>query len=82
MLTSNLWVEMGLVNGAMGTVIGICYHDGESPPNLPKYGLTLTVVPDCQTELFPSLHFAAPGLHLVVLVHVYNSLSAITIHHP
>jgi len=26
---------MGLVNGAMGTVQSICYHEGGSPPNLP-----------------------------------------------
>ena len=35
MLTSNLWVDMGLVNGAMGTVMAVCYRSGESPPNLP-----------------------------------------------
>lgn len=35
MLSSNLWVEMGLVNGAMGTVQAICYHDGSTPPDLP-----------------------------------------------
>jgi ATP-dependent DNA helicase PIF1 len=35
MLTSNLWVDMGLVNGAMGTIVAICYRNGESPPNLP-----------------------------------------------
>jgi ATP-dependent DNA helicase PIF1 len=35
MLSSNLWVDMGLVNGAMGTVQAICYRDGEAPPNLP-----------------------------------------------
>ena len=29
MLTANLWVDMGLVNGAMGTVIAICYHSGQ-----------------------------------------------------
>ena len=34
-LTSNLWVDMGLVNGAMGTIVAICYRNGESPPNLP-----------------------------------------------
>ena len=35
MLTANLWVDMGLVNGAMGTVIAICYHNGQQPPDLP-----------------------------------------------
>ena len=32
MLTANLWVDVGLVNGAMGTVVAICYHNGEAPP--------------------------------------------------
>ena len=35
MLTSNLWVEMRLVNGSMGTVVAICYRSGEAPPSLP-----------------------------------------------
>ena len=35
MLTSNLWVEVGLVNGAMGTVAAICYSSGQAPPSLP-----------------------------------------------
>ena len=34
MLTSNLWVDVGLVNGAMGTIRAICYHSG-GPPDLP-----------------------------------------------
>ena len=34
MLTSNLWVDVGLVNGAMGTVQAICYRTG-CPPDLP-----------------------------------------------
>ncbi len=33
MLTSNLWVEVGLVNGAMGTIEAICYRNG-GPPDL------------------------------------------------
>lgn len=33
MLTSNLWVEVGLVNGAMGTIEPICYQSG-GPPDL------------------------------------------------
>ena len=35
MLSSNLWVDMGLVNGAMGTIKVICYRIGTAPPNLP-----------------------------------------------
>ena len=35
MLTANLWVEVGLVNGAIGTVVAICYMDGQNPPQLP-----------------------------------------------
>ena len=35
MLSSNLWVDMGLVNGAMGTVQAICYREGGAPPDLP-----------------------------------------------
>lgn len=34
MLTCNLWVDFGLVNGAMGTIEAICYCTG-GPPNLP-----------------------------------------------
>jgi ATP-dependent DNA helicase PIF1 len=34
MLTSNLWVDVGLVNGAMGTIQAICYRTG-GPPDLP-----------------------------------------------
>ena len=31
MLITNLWVEVGLVNGAVGTVISICYERGGTP---------------------------------------------------
>ena len=34
MLISYLWVEVGLVNGAMGTIEAICYRNG-GPPDLP-----------------------------------------------
>ena len=44
MLTANLWVDMGLVNGAMGTVVAICYRNGEAPPHLP---IAVTVRFDC-----------------------------------
>ena len=47
MLTANLWVQVGLVNGAMGSIVAICY-DGEdqSPPSLP---LAVTVHFDTYT---------------------------------
>ena len=35
MLTSNLWVDVGLVNGAIGTIVTICYEEGQCPPDLP-----------------------------------------------
>jgi ATP-dependent DNA helicase PIF1 len=36
MLTRNLWVTCGLVNGSIGTVQGIVFEDGHKPPNLPQ----------------------------------------------
>lgn len=33
MLIANLWVEAGLVNGTLGTVVSICYQSG-APPDL------------------------------------------------
>lgn len=50
MLTSNLWVEVGLVNGAIGTVEAICYRKG-SPPDLP---VAIMVHLD---------HYSGPTLH-------------------
>ena len=34
MLTNNLWVDVGVVNGAMGTIEAMCYRTG-GPPDLP-----------------------------------------------
>ena len=34
-LTSNLWVDAGLVNGAMEIVAAVCYRSGQTPPTLP-----------------------------------------------
>lgn len=34
-LCANLWVDVGLVNGALGTVMAICYDSGQCPPDLP-----------------------------------------------
>jgi len=35
MLTRNLWTDVGLCNGALGTVLSIVYSDGDSPPSFP-----------------------------------------------
>ena len=37
MLTCNLWVEAGLVNGTIGIVRNIFYCDGSKPPQVPIY---------------------------------------------
>ena len=36
MITSNIWTEVGLTNGAMGTVRNIIYKEGVLPPSLPR----------------------------------------------
>jgi hypothetical protein len=36
MITSNLWTEVGLTNGAMGTVRNIVFAEGILPPALPR----------------------------------------------
>ena len=46
MLSSNLWVEMGLVNGSMGSIQAICYNEGAAPPDLP---VAVTVLFDSYT---------------------------------
>ena len=35
MLTMNLWTDVGLCNGALGTVLDFVYSDGQQPPCLP-----------------------------------------------
>ena len=37
MLTSNLWIEVGLVNGALGYIRKIVYKQGSAPLELPTY---------------------------------------------
>ena len=39
MLTSNLWIDAGLVNGALGVIQQIVYNPRSSPPKPPTYVL-------------------------------------------
>lgn len=34
-LTMNLWTDVGLCNGSLGTVIDFIYSEGQQPPSLP-----------------------------------------------
>ena len=76
MLSSNLWVDMGLVNGAMGTIQAICYKDGQAPPS-PPVAVTVLVdhysgptLPDSTVPIIP-LRIDLSH-HLVVPVSVFN----------
>ena len=35
MISANLWVEVGLVNGGLGTIVAIAYGNNQRPPDLP-----------------------------------------------
>ena len=37
MLTTNLWVQAGLVNDSLGKFIDIVYKSNEQPPSLPSF---------------------------------------------
>ncbi|XP_057844943.2 uncharacterized protein LOC131054442 [Cryptomeria japonica] len=37
MLTTNIWTQTGLVNGALGKIIEIIYRSDSKPPDIPMY---------------------------------------------
>lgn len=69
MLTSNLWINVGLVNGSMGTVEAICYLRG---------------IPPCLSTavLVHFDHYTGPTMYdglvpMVVRVHAYNYIHTV-----
>ena len=71
----NLWVDMGLVNGAMGSVQAICHHEGGAPPDfqqLQLYYLTNILALFFLMALYLSHLFVIHGRHLAASVLVYN----------
>ena len=77
MLTSNLWTDAGLVNGAMGTVQAICYQSGGPPSLLVAVTVKLinTGVQHCMMEVFQLFPNDVLGYKVVVHVHSYKSPS-------
>ena len=71
MLTSNLWVEVGLVNGAMGTVEAICYKE-TTPPHLPVAVMVRFDHYTGPTVHDQSLQYVVIGLLQVVNVHAFS----------
>ena len=85
MLTSNLWVNVGLVKGAMGTIQTICYRSG-GPPDLP-----IAVMVHFDSYSGPTLHDGTVPItsppHLVfirrpVLTSSAASEAGVGSHHP
>ena len=60
MLTSNLWVKVGLVTAAMGTVQAIC-KDHLTCPLLSWSALTATLAPLSLTAQYPSIPLSSLG---------------------
>ena len=54
MLTTNLWVEAGLVNGALAQVIAILYNTTTTPPNLPFLLLLILCITRAHHGIMPT----------------------------
>ena len=87
MLSSNLRVEMGLVNGAMGTIQAICYHEDETPSNLPVAVTVLfdnytgPTLPDVTVPIVPLRQsWTSPGSQCSRLQLPLKLAWAVTIH--
>lgn len=59
-LTSTLWVEHGLVNGAVGTIKHIIFEPGQKPPSLPS-----TIIVKFDNYRGPCIN-NQPGLLLII----------------
>ena len=56
MLTINLWTDVGLCNGATGTVVDFIYADNQQPPDLP-----VAVIVKFDDYRGPSIHDSIPA---------------------
>ena len=83
MLTSNLWVNVGLVKGAMGTIQANCYRSGG--PSDPFIAIMVHFDSYSGLMIVQSLsHLSAkPGFHLESSAHVFSCPQAsVGCYHP
>ncbi len=76
MLTANLWVDVGPVNGAMGTVVATCYKSGQCPPHLP-------VAVMVHFDSYSGPTFADGTVPITPICHTWSASGAgLGCHHP
>ena len=73
MLTMNLWTDVGLCNGATGTIVEFTYASNQQPPDLP-----IAIIVKFNDYTGPSLTNRIPGcVPICPITATYNTLNGL-----